>query len=148
MQLSAVADEFLLDCRARRLSPRTITWYRGNLRYFLDGLAQEGAPDKLASFTLQHARRYSHALAERSVRQGTFVSAGGKRGVHALIETDRPLSANTVSGYLRTLKVFSRWLAAEGQMIWWGDVLIAVAWLCGSVAYIAGALSASHSSSS
>jgi integrase/recombinase XerD len=115
MQLSALVDEFLLDCRARRLSPRTIAWYRGNLRYFLDWLAEQGAPDHLASFTLQQARRCSHALTERSVRQGTFVSDGGRRGVHALIETDRPLSANTVSGYLRTLKVFSRWLAAEEQ---------------------------------
>ncbi len=115
MQLSALADEFLLDCRARRLSPRTITWYRSNLRYFLDWLAGEGEPDRLASFTLQQARRYSHALAERSALQATFVSGGKKHGVHAMIETDRPLSANTVSGYLRTLKVFSRWLAAEEQ---------------------------------
>lgn len=115
MQLSALADEFLLDCRARRLSPRTITWYRSNLRYFLDWLAGEGEPDRLASFTLQQARRYSHMLAERSALQATFVSGGKKHGVHAMIETDRPLSANTVSGYLRTLKVFSRWLAAEEQ---------------------------------
>src|SRR5262245_40662439 len=63
MQLSALADEFLLDCRARRLSPRTIAWYRSNLRYFLDWLAGEGVPDRLASFTLQQARRYSHMLA-------------------------------------------------------------------------------------
>jgi hypothetical protein len=34
------------------------------------------------------------------------------------------------------------------QIIWLGDVLIAVAWLCGSFAYIAGALSTSRSSSS
>ena len=46
---------------------------------------------------------------------GTFVSGGAKRGVYALVETEKPLSANTAAGYLRTLKVFSGWLAAEEQ---------------------------------
>jgi site-specific recombinase XerD len=57
------------------------------------------------------------------VRQGTFVSGGARRGVYALVETDKPLSTNTVAGYLRTLKRFSRWLAAEEQGYTARDVL-------------------------
>lgn len=115
MRLSALVEEFLGDCRTRRLSGKTISWYDANLRYFLDWLRDNGLPDDLASFTLANARRYGLQLSERTASRGTFVSAGGCRGVHALVATDRPLSAETVSGYLRTLKRFSRWLAEEAQ---------------------------------
>ncbi len=115
MQLSALVDEFLLDCRSRRLAAKTITWYGANLRYFLEWLQAEGLPDALGSFTLTSGRRYSQALTERTARRATFVAAGAKRGLHKLEETDQSLAANTAFGYLRTLKTFSRWLAAEEQ---------------------------------
>lgn len=123
MRLSAVMEEFLLDCRSRRLAPKTVAWYQANLRYFRDWLAAHGYPDNLSAFTLANARRYSQALADRTVRQGTFVAGGARRGVYALVETDKPLSTNTVAGYLRTLRVFSRWLAAEEQGYTPRDVL-------------------------
>ena len=115
MHLSALVNEFLLDCRVRRLSPKTVSWYQANLRYFLEWLAEQGLGDDLAAFTPATGRRYSHALSERTVKKATFDSNGGRRGVHALEATDRPLAANSVTGYLRTLKVFSKWLAAEEQ---------------------------------
>lgn len=115
MRLSDLVEEFLLDCRSRRLSLKTVTWYQNNLRYFRDWLSAEGYPDRVSSLTLSHARRYSQHLSERTARKGTFVPTGVQRGAYALIESDKPLSANTVAGYLRTLKIFSRWLAAEEQ---------------------------------
>ncbi len=123
MHLSTLVDEFLIDCRARRLSPKTVSWYAANLRYFLDWLAAQGIPDDLTAFTLAQARRYSQWLTERTSRQGTFVSGGTRRGAYALVETDQPLAANTLIGYLRTLKRFSRWLAAEEQGYLSRDVL-------------------------
>ena len=39
MLLSALVDEFLLDCKSRRLAPKTVAWYGANLRYFLGWLA-------------------------------------------------------------------------------------------------------------
>ena len=57
MKLSALMHEFLLDCRARRLSPKTTAWYAGNLRYFAEWLAGQGLDDDLAAFTLSNARR-------------------------------------------------------------------------------------------
>jgi site-specific recombinase XerD len=61
MQLSALVDEFLLDRKSRRLAPKTISWYRTNLRYFLEWLAAEGQPDALAAFPGQ-ARLRAHLL--------------------------------------------------------------------------------------
>ncbi|MCC6629876.1 MAG: tyrosine-type recombinase/integrase [Chloroflexi bacterium] len=113
--LATLVEEFLLDCRTRRLSPKTVAWYAANLRYFLDWLAAEGQAADLAAVTLTNGRRYSQWLAGRTVKQATFVSGGSQRGVHALLETDRPLAANTLVGYLQTLKRFAGWLAAEEQ---------------------------------
>lgn len=116
MQLSALVDEFLIDGRARRLAPKTIAWYAGHLRYFLDWTAAEGLAGDLAALTLATARRYSRGLTDRTAHPGTFVnSAGARRGVYARVETDRPLAANMLIGYLPTLKRFSRWLAAKEQ---------------------------------
>src|SRR5436309_4583551 len=115
MQLSELVHEFLIDCRSRRLAAKTIAWYGANLRYFLEWLAREGQPDALASFTLANGRRYSQGRSERTARRGTFVNGRQRRGVYAQLETDTPLAANTAFGYLRTLKTFSRWLAAEEQ---------------------------------
>lgn len=115
MRLSDLIEEFCVDCRTRRLSPKTVGWYASNLRYFLEWLRAQGLADDLAALTLPTARRYSQAIATRTVREATFVGNGGKRGVHALKETDRPLAANTLIGYLRSLKIFARWLADEEQ---------------------------------
>src|SRR5207248_3008818 len=103
--------------------PKTIAVYRASLRYFLDYLLAQGRTDALASFTLADARRYSQALSERTARRGTFVAGGARRGVHALVDGDAPLKANTVFDYLRPLKTFSRWLAAEEQGYTAGNVL-------------------------
>jgi hypothetical protein len=59
LQLSALIEEYLVDCRARRLAPKTIAGYRAFLGYFHSWLLAAGHPDGLRSFTLAHARRYS-----------------------------------------------------------------------------------------
>ncbi len=91
MDLAALIQEFLVDCRARRLSPKTIGWYADNLRYFTDWLAAQGDPPTLAAFTLTNGRRYSHWLAERTAKQPTFVSTGGR--VTKLIDPTEGLKA-------------------------------------------------------
>lgn len=123
MQLSALVEEFIVDCKSRRLSPKTIAWYEANLGYFLAWLARHERGDTIAAFTLRNARAYSAALAEQSAAKATFIPGGGQRGVHALRDSGQPLSTNTIIGYLRTLKVFSRWLSAEEQGYLPGHVL-------------------------
>lgn len=123
MRLSALIDEFVVDCRSRRLSPKTVSWYQANLGYFLDWLLAHDGADTLQAFTLTNARRYSQELAERMARHGTFVGGAPRRGVYALVESDQRLRVHTITGYLRTLKTFSRWLAAEEQGYTSRDVL-------------------------
>src|SRR2546423_14079850 len=79
MKLSDLIEEYLIDCRARRLAPKTIAAYRASLRYFLDYLLARGRTDALASFTLADARRYSQTLSERTARRGTFVAGRAPR---------------------------------------------------------------------
>jgi site-specific recombinase XerD len=81
MRLSALIEEFLVDCRSRRLSPKTVSWYQANLRYFLDWLLAHDRADALQAFTLTNARRYIQELAERMARQGIFVGGAPRRGV-------------------------------------------------------------------
>ncbi len=106
-----------------RLSPRTIACYEANLRYFREWLREEGLEDDLRALILANARRYGHHLAERPARLATFVAGGARRGVQAFTTGSRPISPFSASGYLRTLKVFTRWLADEAQGYTSRDVL-------------------------
>lgn len=54
------------------------------------------------------------------------MAQGGRRGEYALVDTGAPLAANTAFGYLRVLKTFSRWLAAEEQAYTARDALAAL----------------------
>src|SRR5262245_48396984 len=115
MLVSDLIDEFLIDCRSRRLAPKAIAWYGSNLRFFREWRAREGHADGLATVSLANVPRYSQWLTERTALRGTFPAKGGRRCEYALVETDAPLAANSAFGYLRVLKTFSRWLAAEEQ---------------------------------
>ena len=114
-KLSALIEEYLIDCRARQLAPKTIAGYASFLGYFASFLQALDQPDTLGTFTLAHARRYSQELSTRGAIRNTFVAANGIRGVHAAVPSAEPLKANTLFGYLRPLKTFSRWLADEDQ---------------------------------
>jgi len=114
-KLSALIDEYILDCRARQLAPKTIAGYASFLQYFASYLGAIGQSDSIGAFTLAHARRYSQDLSTRGAIRNTFVAANGIRGVHAGVPSTEPLKANTLFGYLRPLKTFSRWLADEDQ---------------------------------
>ncbi|HEY8598175.1 MAG TPA: tyrosine-type recombinase/integrase [Thermomicrobiales bacterium] len=123
MKLSVLVEEYLIDCRVRQLSAKTIAGYRSFLNYFVNFLLENDCPDTLASFTLANGRKYSQSLVERAARRGTFVAAGQTRGVYSLVQSETPLKANTTFGYLRPIKTLSRWLAAEEQGYLASDVM-------------------------
>ncbi len=122
-QLSALIEEFLHDCRARRLAPKTVRGYESSLGYFAAFLLASATPDTLASFTLANGRRYSYSLTDRVAQRGTFVAGDGIRGIYAAVPSGDLLKPNTLFGYLRPLKTFSRWLADENQAYLATDVL-------------------------
>lgn len=114
-KLSALIEEYLIDCRARQLALKTIAGYASFLRYFAAFLQAIEHPDTLGAFTLAHARRYSQELSTRGAIRNTFVAANDICGVNAAVPSAKPLKANTLFGYLRPLKTFGRWLADEDQ---------------------------------
>lgn len=88
--LTSLAQDFVADCRARGLSPRTVDWYDATLtRQFLPWCASEEIL-KPSDLTAQVVGRFTARLIERK----------GPRG---------PLSRSTVRSYVRAVRVFLAW---------------------------------------
>ena len=103
MLMNTLVDGFLLNCRARKLSPATIQRaYAPVLRDVSDWL---GNPE-VASVTTQDLRNFIVYLGE-SKRFG--------RGAHPWMkEGDEPLSSWTIHRYVRVIKRLFNWAHAEG----------------------------------
>jgi site-specific recombinase XerD len=85
-------------------SPKTISWYRVKLVHFAQYLG-DGRATTLPDFALDRARTFVASLQNRTCR---FEDHPKRQ------KTEGGLSAYTVHGYVRTLKVFSSWLFEEG----------------------------------
>jgi integrase/recombinase XerC len=88
--------DFLLDRRARNLSPRTVEFYANELRYLTQYLAAAGATET-AAVTPAHIRGY---LLELSSRRNAGGVAAAFRALRAFftwwkVETDAPVSPIT-----------------------------------------------------
>ncbi|MCY7419706.1 MAG: tyrosine-type recombinase/integrase [Chloroflexi bacterium] len=90
--LDRVVETFLADCRARRLSPRTLEHCAGSITSYRRSLAPHvGTPQTLSDLDLEQARRWSESLADRR-------------------------SPASIGNAIAGLKVFSRWLVTEGHL--------------------------------
>jgi site-specific recombinase XerD len=94
-------NDFIDAKRAENLSPKTLHWYRWLLEKFAASLDDQ----RLASLSLAQARVFVAELQARNTRYEDHPISPRKEG---------GLSDYTVSAYVRTLKVFSHWLADEG----------------------------------
>jgi integrase/recombinase XerD len=105
LQLELVIDEYERDCRRRTLSPKTIHNYLQALqaaRAYWEGTL--GRPLTLDDVTVRLAERYLDYLLERGKAPTSHRTEGGPA-----------LSRESLRTYLRSLKVFSSWLAAPKQ---------------------------------
>jgi len=82
---------FLLDGKARRLSPKTITFYRDQLQPFVAFLAEQDCTT-ITSMTATHIRGYLVSLQERK------------------------LSDNSINGAARAIRAWCNWLIIEGLL--------------------------------
>lgn len=105
-------DEFITVKQTEGRSPNTIKWYKHMLYRFADYL---GDDIRLKDFTVDRARGYIAKLQATDTRYDEHPFQKQKRG---------GLSAYSIHGYVRTLKVFSRWLFDEGYTP--TDVLVRV----------------------
>ncbi|MGI8588314.1 MAG: tyrosine-type recombinase/integrase [Chloroflexia bacterium] len=109
LDLESVAfylDGFLLDQRAQRHSPATITFYRRYIKNFIWFLAQGADPTALAQITPNHIRAYLVYLQEHS---------GGRWGKQETI-TCKPLKPAAVHAHARALRAFWNWASTEADL--------------------------------
>lgn len=100
MLINEALEDFLLSCKANRLSGKTIQWYSSLLTDF----AEYFQGQVLADIPARHIREYIVALQGRNQRYSEAkqkpIQAGG-------------LSNASVSGHIRALHAFWRWCARE-----------------------------------
>src|SRR5690349_18570763 len=80
-------------------SPRTITGYEQNVRYFIEWIASETDIEALAGVTIDTLAAYQTALLSMEKKDGA------------------PLSVGTQSARVTALESFFRWLAEEGKLL-------------------------------
>ena len=99
--LPALIEQFCATKQIEGKAIKTVSWYRDCLFRFVKHLDD----DRLPSFTLENARSFIASLQEQENKW-----VGHPRN-H---EQEGKLSAFTIHGYVRALKVFSSWLFEEG----------------------------------
>jgi len=85
-------------------SPKTTAWYRNMLERYITYIGPEAT---LGDLTVKNARAFTAHLMAQDARYTDHPISPRKEG---------GLSAYTVHGYVRSLKVFSAWLADEGVL--------------------------------
>jgi integrase/recombinase XerD len=103
MKLIEVIDQFLIDCEIRGLSDETISWYRKRLGLFARKLDQELGVMDLEDVKIMHLRQFVQLMMR---------TKSGENNPRAPTQ-EKPLSAYTVRGYVRVVKVFFSWCMSE-----------------------------------
>ena len=87
-RLDPVVDAFVLDCRARNLSPRTVEFYLEGINALRRTLPAPPAEQTMAMLDLEAARNLAAAMGDR-------------------------VAPSTAAGRIRALKIFARWCVRE-----------------------------------
>jgi len=97
--LESLVDDYLSNCRARGLSPKTETQYAGVLRgVFLPWCTDEGIGD-VGELDRRALDRYTSSLLDRKTTSG------------------KPLSKHSVHTYIRPVRILLTWAAKEGEEV-------------------------------
>jgi site-specific recombinase XerD len=97
--LERLVDDYLSNCRARGLSPKTEKQYAGVLRgVFLPWCTDEGIRD-VAELDRRALDRYTSSLLDRKTDSG------------------KPLSKHSVHTYIRPVRILLTWAAREGENV-------------------------------
>jgi integrase/recombinase XerC len=108
VDFGALAESYLLACRAEGKSGQTVTWYSQKLRAFAGWLATEERVTDAAAVTPAHVRRFLDHL-----RSSAEPWAGNP---FVPTRTGGRLSSYTVKGYAQVFKGFYAWLVREGHL--------------------------------
>jgi site-specific recombinase XerD len=103
LTIDELINLYEISTRAEGKSPRTIEWYIDILKPFAVYLRSKLNQNDIHIFTKDNIRGYILYLHQRPRFQG-----------HRFTPSKGTLSAKTVQGHVRALKVFSSWLYSEG----------------------------------
>jgi site-specific recombinase XerD len=103
--LQGLVSEYILSCQAEGKSGRTTRWYEQKLGYAIAYLQASHDISRLDQVGPQEIRRFIQHL-QRDVKAG---ENNPRRPTQ-----DKPLSPQTVAGYVRTLRAFFSWARKEG----------------------------------
>ncbi len=94
---------YIIDCRTRGHSGRTVEWYEQKLNYFARWIAEDEEIDKLNQVTIEHLRLFVLHLQSSQLGHNTV----NKK------EDAAQISPLTVKGYVQVVKGFFSWCTAE-----------------------------------
>ncbi len=98
MDLKEVVNQFLIDCEIRGLTDETIKWYRRRLTSFVKKLEKVGKVTELELVRIAHLRQVVQQLMGANSNENN---------------PSKSLSAFTIRGYVRAIKVFFSWCYTE-----------------------------------
>ena len=102
--LPQLIEQFCATKQVEGKTQKTVKWYKESLHRFISYLTN-GHETTLSDLTLENARAFVASLQDQEVKWKGHPQQHEKAG---------KLSAFTVHGYVRALKVFSAWLSDEG----------------------------------
>jgi integrase/recombinase XerD len=104
--LEQLIDNYLVCCATEGKSPKTIDWYHANLVRFSRFLKDQRLDRPVQEIGLAEARKFIYHLQNTVKKWENCPAMNGSRG----------LAPHSVQGYVRTVKTFWSWLAAEGYL--------------------------------
>ena len=103
MKIFKAVQGYIIDCRTRRRSERTIEWYEQKLKVFADWMQEEEEIESLSEVTVLNLR--SFVLHIQSIQVGrTTINKNGDNS---------QISPLTVKGYVQVIKGFFTWCYQE-----------------------------------
>ncbi|MGD9890140.1 MAG: tyrosine-type recombinase/integrase [Dehalococcoidia bacterium] len=107
VDFAALAESYLLACRAENKSPQTVQWYEHKLRGFLTWLTDQEGVRAVDAVTPELVRRFLDHLRGPDPWHGSQ------------FQPTRPVaqrSPATIRGYAQVIKGFYSWLEREGHL--------------------------------
>lgn len=103
MKISEAIKGYIIDCRTRRRSHRTIEWYQQKLNVFANWLSEEEDIHRLEQITIAHLRSFVLHIQSAQVGRTTINKDGDMSQISPL----------TIKGYVQVIKGFCTWCHNE-----------------------------------
>jgi len=104
VDLENAVQQFLIDQELKGNTKKTVAYYQSNLAYFLDFAGHEKT---VSDLSVEDLKKYFFEIRKRPRFYNNPIKP----------KVDKPLSSVTVQTYMRSVRVFCRWLYGEGYIL-------------------------------